>query len=400
MATQAAPTDQRAGVRPISFVLQTWRGFDQPVTLNIRPTDLTRMEPSRTSVHQTLGRGTVGWIDDFGAGLPSVTIAGHTGWRTAAGSGKDGVQAFHDLNKLLVVTYHEARQLAIDMGLPPDEVKLLFCDMLDDFCWHVAPMSFNLQRSKSQPLLMKYNIQLQAISTEIDNPLMILPPSASAAAGLSSLGRAVSKLEAFATKVQGWVRDAIAFKDALLTPVAEKVKRFVDTSTRVLRATESIVSSIKGGIASTANSLIAIAGDIAQVGVNVFRTLSSIAGLPAYLRSAVASVGAAYNEVVCIFKNSLRPQKTYEDYTGLYGSSNCSSTTGGRPPSAYAGTNNVFSLMLPVTGPVSVSSGAVNGVSALNRADPVLEPVSIPEIGRNLDQINDGVLVGRGAMAA
>jgi hypothetical protein len=155
-------------------VLQNGLGFGSPVTLKVRPEDLTRTEPSRVSVHQTLGRVVNGWADNFGEGLPSVTIAGTTGWRTSAASGEDGAQAFETLNRLVVHEYHEAKQAAIDSGMDPATVKLLFVDMLDGFTWNVAPMNFVLRRSKSRPLLFQYNIVLQAISTDIDNPLRIL----------------------------------------------------------------------------------------------------------------------------------------------------------------------------------------------------------------------------------
>ena len=111
----AAPTDQRAGVRPISFLLDAGGSLSDPVMLKVRPEDLTRTEPSRITVHQTLGRDRSGWADNFGAGLPTVTIAGHTGWRDT-GTGEDGVKAFERLNTLVMQSYHAARQAAISVG--------------------------------------------------------------------------------------------------------------------------------------------------------------------------------------------------------------------------------------------------------------------------------------------
>lgn len=399
MSTKTAPTDQRAGVRPIAFVLQDYWAFGEPVTLNIRPSDLTRTEPSRVTVHQTLGRSLQGWADDFGAGLPSVTIAGHTGWRTSSGSGMDGVEAFEKLNSLITKEFHALKQSAIDTGIDPDTVKLLFVDMLDGFYWIVTPIVFALQRSRSQPLLMKYNIQLQAIATDIDNPLVLLPQGSNVAAGLGALDKAISKLKSFAGKIQEWVGKAVAFKDKLLGPVAAVIKKFTDLSTAIFSAVDTAVSSVKNGVSSFANSLIGIAGSIAQVGVNVFRTISSIASLPGHLKSAIGRVAGAFNEVVCIFKNSLKPQKTYEDYTGLYGASNCSSTTGGRQGSAYSNMN-AFDLMQPVKGPVQVSAAAMAAISSLNRGDPVLSPMSIGEIGRNLNIMNDGIIMDSVAATA
>lgn len=392
MLINVPPTDQRAGVRPISFVLNNAGILSAPVTLKIRPTDLTRTEPARVSVHQTLGRDLQGWSDNFGPGLPSVVIAGHTGWRAGGASGMDGAQAFEQLNQLIVHDYHAAKQLAIDTGMDPAAVKLLFVDMLDDFCWNVAPGPFVLRRNKSQPLLFQYNISLQAVSTHVDNPLMILPFLGDIPGGLASFGTVLDTLASFADKIQGWVSAAVSFVDRALAPIGAIVKKFVEVSTRVMNIVMSTVSAVKNGISRIANNLIGIASGIAQVGINIFRTISSIASLPAHLKSAIARVSGAYNEAFCILKNSLRPRKIYDDYDGLYGASNCSSTTGGRGPSPYINTS-AFSMMQMERGPVSLNSAALNSTSELNRGDPVLAPMSFPEMSRHVDNINNGVTI-------
>lgn len=393
MATTSGspPTDQRAGARPISFLLQTGQGFSSPVTLKIRPTDLTRTEPSRVSVHQTLGREVQGWADNFGAGLPSVVIAGHTGWRAGGQSGKDGAAAFEELNKMVHHDYHAAKQRAIDSGTDPATVKLLFIDMLDNFAWNVAPMTFVLRRSRSQPLLFNYNMTLQAISTDVDNPLKIAPLGMSTSAGVAALGGLLDRLESMSASIQGWVLDAIAFKDRALAPLAGAVKRFYDGSLRVFNAVNGAVSSVKTLISSTANSLIRIATDIAGVGINVFRTISSLADLPGYLKSALMRVSGAFNEALCILRNSLKPRKIYEDYDGLYGASNCSSTAGGRQQSTYVNMN-AFTLMNEGS-PVIANNAAINAISELNRGDPVFYPIELNTLGGKLDAINDGVWV-------
>lgn len=388
----SAPTDQRAGLRPISFVLQKGNSFGSPVTLKIRPTDLTKNEPSRTSVRQTLGHGVIGWADRFGQGLPSVTIAGHTGWRTAQGSGKDGVQAFHELNKLLTVDYHAAVQQAIDGGQNPGQVKLLFVDMLDEFSWCVEPMVFTLQRSKTQPLLMKYNIVLQAIDTAVDNPLMDLRFDGNLLGGISALSGPIGFLKGIAGKLGEWVGKALAFKDQLLAPIASTIKDFTTFTTQVFETTQSMVGSVRSLVDGTANSLISIAKDLATAGTNVYRTIASIKNLPQQLKASIVQVGAAFNEVACIFRNALKPKKAYQDYTGLYGASNCSSTSGGRQPSAYVN-SSVFAQIQTPKGPLSISSQAMSSIQSVNRGDPVLSPLPIYEIGRNLSNITSGMTI-------
>jgi len=386
------PTDQRAGVRPISFLLDNGGSVGAPITLKIRPEELTRSEPSRITVHQTLGRETAGWVDNFGEGLPSVTLSGHTGWRPAGMTAEDGFNAFMALNKLVTQDYHAAKQAAIDRGSDPASVKLLFVDMLDDFAWNVAPTMFVLKRSKSRPLLLQYNISLQAVSTSIDNPLSMSPFFGNIGAGLESMTGVVGFLQGVSSSVSGWVSQAVGFVQQGLSSVAGVVQKFVTTSSQIFGAVTSTISAVKNGIGQTVNNLVGIAKGIAQTGINIFRTVAAIKSLPGYLKHSLAQVAAAYTEAFCILRNSLRPRNTYDDYTGLYGASNCSSTTGGRPASAYV-SSNAFALMQPEAQPVDISPRAVSSMSSLNRYDPALAPVPIQTMGRYVTDINNGITI-------
>lgn len=103
-------------------------------------------------------------------------------------------------------------------------------------------------------------------------------------------------------------------------------------------------------------------------------------------------MGAAYSEAYCIFKNSLRPRKTYSDYSDLYGASNCSSTTGGRAGSSYLNTN-AFEMIQPEKSPLMLTSGAQSSITTLGNADPVLAPIDLKEMDRHLAIINKGVTI-------
>lgn len=392
MFTQTPPTDQRAGVRPIAFLLQKQGGFGTPVTLKVRPEDLTRNEPSRVNVTQTLGRGVQGWADNFGEGLPSLTISGHTGWRTSAGSGEDGAQAFETLNNLVQHDYHKAKQAAIDAGTDPATVKLLFIDMLDGFTWSVTPTQFVLRRSKSRPLLFQYNISLQAVATNIDNPLMVLPFSGNIFAGLGALENIVRTIEGFASDINGWIAEAVSYKDKALAPIGATIQEFTNMSARVFNSVNSVIATGENAVSSTANTLIGFASDIAKVGANVNRTISNITGLPDRLKASIGKVAAAYSEAYCIFKNSLRPRKTYNDYSDLFGASNCSSTTGGRPNSSFL-SSNAFEVIQPQRPPLMLTSGAQSSMTTLGSADPVLAPIDAKEMDRHLTIINKGVTI-------
>lgn len=385
-------TDQRAGVRPISFLLDNMGSLGDPITLPIRPEDLTRTEPTRATVHQTLGRETSGWVDSFGKGLGTVNISGTTGWHYNPAVGRDGFESFEALNELVVHRYSEFKQRAIDSGQDPAGVKLLFVDLLDNFAWSVLPTTFVLRRSKSRPLLLQYNINLQAVSTSIDSPLIAFPELGSLAAGLFALGGLSARIAGFIGSVEAFVTKALVFVDRALGPIAGVIKQFVNFSARVLGAVTTVVQGAQNIANGTANRLIAIATDVARVGINVFRTINSIANLPSDLKATLGKVAAAYNEMACILKNSLRPRQVYEEYSALYGASNCSSTTGGRAPSLYANTN-AFELIQPAKGVVLLSSGAQASMASLARMDPVMAPMPLPEMSRHMVDLIEGATV-------
>lgn len=384
------PTDQRAGVKPIAFVLQTPSGLNSPVTLKLRPEDFTREEPLRSNVTQTLGRGVQGWEDQFGEGLPKLNISGHTGWRTAQGSGEDGAQAFETLNHLLVHAYPQAKQQAIDNGQDPRQVKLLYVDMLNNFTWVVSPSNFVLRRSKSRPLLFQYAVNLQCLDTDIDNPLMILPFSGSIFSGLSALNNVIKTIEDMGKEIEGWIQAAVDLKNAAIAPFAATVRLFTESANRIFNTVNSVIAAGQNAISGTANDLIGIAHDMARVGVNLNRTLSNIANIPDNIKQSFMRVSGAFQEVVCIFKNSLKPRKTYNNYDGMYGASNCSSTTGGSAGSLYVN-SNAFALMDDKKTPVQLSSAAAGSVSELGNNDPVLAPKDIGELNRHLTTINNGI---------
>jgi hypothetical protein len=390
MLVPNAPSDQSASIRPISFVLDDRGKLSQPVTLAIRPQDLTRSESSRATVNQTLGRQVSGWLDNFGEALPSVTLSGHTGWREIAGTGQDGLQHFGALNDLVQHQYHAAKQSAIDSGLDPAGVKLLFVDMLDDFAWSVVPMQFVLRRNKQSPLLYQYNIVLQAISTEVDTPVITLPFTGDPSIGVRSLGSALSRLSGYQSSIAGLVNAALSPVSSVLGSVSAAASAYVGMALNALSMVAGVVQGSNNLATASANQFIGVASDLAQVGTVAFRVLASTAGMSNDLQWQLSSVASAFNEVSCIFRNSLRTRTIYQDFDGLYGASNCSSTTGGRPESAYAGVNP-FLLLRTDNSIATLNSAALNGIASINLSDPVLAPLAPAEIGRHLADIVGGV---------
>lgn len=391
MLAQIAPTDQRAGVRPIAFMLDDAGALSPPVILPIRPEDLSRTEPLRATVHQTMGRDVTGWVDNFGRGLPTINISGTTGWRVAAGLGLDGVQSFEALNTLVARDFPEAQQQAIERGIDPALVKLIFIDMLDGFAYPVQPLQFVLRRSKSRPLLIQYQIQMQAIATDIEFPVVDGPDQGDVPAGLDSLDAEAQGLQEWLPGLGSSLQLALSFVGglnvvALAAPIAAFLGRAVDvfaTAGTSIRTAQTPAAGLSGGDAR-------LAAGLASASVNVLRTLASFPLIAGPTQAELSRGAGRYNTVVCLFANSLRDRQLYEDYSGLYGASGCSSTTGGRPVSKYADTNTFAQIDFGTT--VARASGeALSSIAALAGMDPVLAPMPVEEIARHAGIIAAGV---------
>lgn len=378
-----APTDQRAGVCPIFFMLDNGGQLEDPVFLNIRPEDLTRTEPSRSTLHQTLGRDQGGWVDQFGKGLPSVTIAGHTGWRYSNMSGMDGAEAFDALNDLVAHRYHEAKQTAVNQGLDPGEVNLIFGDLLHGTVWSVVPTTFVLRRSRSRSLLRQYNISLQAKSTSVGNTAVTMPNLGNPANGMIALDSAILTIASL-------MPDIIADLGAIIGEFTQPVIDFMEAAINILAEAQQRLLATKRALAGALSPLYHLADDMATVGVYVFRTLAAAEGVGDVIKASLIRAAAGLQEIRCIFANSLSLRQTYEVYADVYGASNCSSTTGGAPISPLAG-QNVLAMTAPTPSPVEVSSAASASISRMKAADPILAPMSAAEMARHLSTIAGGV---------
>lgn len=150
------PPSQR--LAPIGFA-----GTGGDYQFIIRPEELTRFEPSRLAVQQTLGGA---WIDAFDRGIITIKISGTTGWRGASplGTGNvnitSGEEQFHLLRENSFISWHAQRAAIAAGGGDPNDVELIFIDTLNGYTDLVAPKSFTLRRSKTRPLLMMYSIEM------------------------------------------------------------------------------------------------------------------------------------------------------------------------------------------------------------------------------------------------
>jgi hypothetical protein len=388
-STQPAPSSQSAGARPISFVLVDNSDpagsilASNTLTLFVRPEDLTRGDTSRITVQQTLG-GTA-WMDNFGPGVPTININGHTGWRPPADPAlgtADGVARFTQLKNQVFVNWHARRQVALQNGLNPDTtVQLQFADQLDSIAAVVAPMSFVLRRSRTRPLLYQYQISMVVMQDNIGQPTTTSSASSLSTNSSSALTTAqqqaagVTSLTSSITTITSAAGAITAYVDAsIVGPVAQ----FAAQTAAVLNAVITGFTSVAG----LTGSLIATAQLTVACGLNIFRALASTAGLTNQGMGALMQIAGAYSNAVCILENVFPPGPTYPDYSSLYGSSNCSSTSGGTTPSIFAGLNP-FQYTNPQQVPDAMvaSTLAVAAMQTMAATDIVLSPPAMATIG-------------------
>lgn len=378
------PALQTPGLRPISFLLDdaaSGTGAPEALTLYVRPEDLTRSDPSRVNVVQTLGGA---WADSFGAGVPMITIAGNTGWRRDQG-GEDGEDRFRVLRDQVFDQWHKRRAQAVSKGADPSGVKLVFADALDNFAVTVAPLNFTLRRSRSRPLLLQYQIQMAVLSDGVSafNELSIFGGASAGviqSLGLDSLLSSIDKITSYINRAKDFVdRNFVA-----------PVRAFMAKTQQIYNKVYSAIKSVDG----VASSVISVARMSAAAGANLFRTFAAVAGIPAHVKGLLMDISAAYTNIFCVLRNALRSRAVYEDYSNLYGASNCSSTSGGEALSPLAGVN-AFTVTNPSPKPpiVAVSGDAQAGLATLAGSDVVLAPLPVATAVSQARAIADGVVL-------
>lgn len=379
----STPSSQKAGDAPISFALLDFNVSDAPteVKLYVRPEELTRTDPSRTPVQQTMGGA---WADEFGPGIPTINISGNTGWRSDSAA-KDGIQRLLDLKSLVFEQWHAKRLAAYQNGGRPDFVQLMFVDVLHQLTSLVIPGQFVLRRSKSRPLLAQYQIPMTVIGESVgayDSPPAVIVAEDAQSLGLTSLLQSINDITTHMDRISSWIS----------TNILAPVKAFVATVTKVCNAVVGAVNSVLG----IGKALMSVATTLVQGATKVFQTIAAVMSLPNQIMGQVMGIASAFTNIFCILKNALTGKSIYQDYTPLYGASNCSSTAGGSPISAYA-SKNAFESVVPMTsaapGPVAITAPAQVSLAALAHMDPVVAPYTPTQLAAMVKAANDGMTV-------
>ncbi len=366
------PSTQKG--RPIGFALDDSSApdaFYQIQNLVIRPEDLTRIDPTRSAVLQTLGGA---FADVWGPGLPSISIAGHTGWRGDAT--KDGMRLFSDLRDLVMTQYMQRRNAAAITGRDPGSVKLIFVDVLDDFAFQVVPMAFVLRRSKSRPLLCQYQINLQVVSEDLDNDkFRFIGEVGAPDAGIESMADSVAQMDQV-MKDLGWIgKNFPAFSKALIGAVA-KTQQILGE-----------VMKVKGTIDAAMQPLFRVADLATQAVRNIARAVGTLAGLPMAVSAQLQQLANAFHNCYCILRNVFKVREALPDYSALYGASTCSSTAGGAPLSPLRNVN-AFELMAPAQAAPYVTANGLTALMSAAKSDPVLRPMSVADATYYMERFN------------
>jgi hypothetical protein len=395
------PTSQKAGDRPISFVLTDLTvspALGRTLDMVIRPEELTRTDVTRATVQQTLGGG---WADDFGPGLANINISGHTGWRGAQFGNSDGMDQFAQLKNQVFTEWHSRRNAAVKAGLDPGKVSVAFADALDSTIDLVIPMSFTLRRSRSRPLLMQFNISMIAYRGKIFNPSSSYSGIGSALSGLTSMLKSIANIVSAVASAVNFV------KSSIVGPVVA----FMNSTKAIFSSVSNLISSAQ----SIPLTLLNTAKSMAQAGNAMFATIAAAPGNSTDQIAAAMMVSSEYSNILCLLNNAVNQQTIYPDYTPLYGASNCSSTAGGSPESPYADTNPFYAVMgapqnapaplvTPATAPaiatlsspvptVSVSPQAQQALVQINSADPVLAPINSAALGLLAGSVAAGIAI-------
>lgn len=374
----------------ISFAIDDGEGNVDILTLPIRPEDLTRTEPNRVSVVNSLDGA---WVDDFGRGLADLAISGHTGW--GQGNRPDGAYQFELLRDQFIHAWRTLRRNRIDRGLDPNDVRLIYIDALNGgYVADVVPTRFVLRRNKSQPLLMLYNISLTVVKEKAESPdpwlLEPIEPNDKASASLTSIKSSMSFLDGIKGKLGGLTATLGAF-GAQLTDMVNNVvgpamavaKDIIETANearRTLDAAEKVAVDLAKQLTGTARTM--------------FDAAASVASLPDYAKAQLMQIKGAYSNLSCVlsngFEDSLRRSISYSD---MYGSSNCSSTAGGSAASPFSVAGaNAFESLAQASPRLLATAEAVAAMDGVKEYD-LTSDIDVDFFMRAAVQIQAGVTI-------
>lgn len=356
---------------------------DQTFNFGIRPEDLTITEPSRLTVQQTLGGG---WADAFDIGVTSITLAGHNGWRGGFQSGED---LFAELRSTVFTAWHQGRADAIQQGQDPDTVTLYFSDSLDGYAYVVAPRQFVLRRSKTSPLLMRYQINLAVLGPADVGDSLIDEIVAAMSNPLRWLA-AVTGLGDIVNAIGGFVGAAVGAFGAF----AEAINDFVLVGVGLINAIVVTATSVAGQFTAAGFALLNIGLLFCTAAQNALYVLADDVTLINETVLSIQALGAAFGDAACSMRNGFDLVDIFPSWESFRGASSCSSTGGGDPISIFTQQGvNPFVYATETAPPlVQVTSDGQTALDAL-QVDPLLLSGQQDQVSDLMRRAGDGVTV-------
>lgn len=332
----------------------------------IRPEDLTHNEGSRLQVSQTIGGA---WVDAFGRSLSTINISGHQGWRGSyLLSGED---LFHELRATVFEDWHARRKTAAERGSDPSSVRLSFVDTLDGIRAEVVPKTFTLRRSRTSPLLMRYQISLVVVDDTADSILSRVDEIVGALSNPLRYIAGITGLRTILGQVDGYMRMATT----ALSAARVGIQQLGGIAVTLTTALSDIAAETRGAIDALSAPLFGTTLAVTSALRNSLYSLASSTDLTVNARGDLMRAAALWADVYCTASNSFAVGRYFRSFEELFGASLCSSTAGGRSWSTYAerGISPFSDLFLPDSSAPSRVAVSLESQAALSslRGDPM-----------------------------
>lgn len=281
---------------------------DQEFVFPINPEEFNLSRNERVQVVQTLGEP---FVDEYGKGMPTLTIRGTTGWRTRPSvENVDGHEAFVRLHRNFIDRYFDLRLQKIEAKLNPDDIILVVTNNVDDLSYKVIPQNFRLLRNRNKPLLYQYEITF-AVLQDLNAP--------AADEGALNLP--------FKPKSKNWLTTLID----RTTPLTNKLRHFAtpvcNTVAGFMEQSVSVLENAQSGVGDIANFLHGVSSGIKLALDATRNTQAFINNLPIEAILELNELTSVVGEFNCYLKNGLT-ESWLPDFSGVCGVTDCASTHG------------------------------------------------------------------------
>ncbi len=283
---------------------------DRTFVFPVNPDEFSVDRQERVTVTQTLGDP---FLDEYGKGLPTLSMHGTTGWRIRPKiDKKDGHESFHRLRRDFIDAFFDERQKKLDAQLDPDDVALIIVNNVDDLCYRIVPKTFKLLRNKTAPLLYQYEMSFVVVE---------------------SLNSSITRLTHFDDDLpnwpgkKNWIAALADRMNVMLDTLAKASAPVCQTVGAFLTEVAEVLESSKAGVGDIATFIYGISENV-ELALDAIRdTQCFINNLPLDAIIELNNLTGVISEFNCYLKNGLT-DSWLPDFSGIEGLSDCASTHG------------------------------------------------------------------------